>query len=608
MILGKKDIEQKISNLKGKISFKVDPESSCWAYLGINISSVQLKATPKWMTSRLTAVGLRSINPMVDISNYVMLELGIPNHIFDADKIKGNLSIKKLKSSLEFITLDDIKRQLVEGDTVICDEEGPLVLAGIMGGARCAVDEQTKNVFIEVANWDPVATRKTSVRLGLRTDSSQRYEKTLDSNLCHRTLLRLVDLITKEDPKAQVTSSVDQYINEKTLSKELKLSISHHQIISTLGKEIETKDILLIFSKLGFVAELKDQIYHLVIPTWRTTKDISCAADLIEEIGRVIGYDHILPSSPLLSVTPVRLTTKKELHRHLQNFYLYEAKSLEIMTYPMIGENLLKQSLWPELNLHLKMVNALSEDQDRMRPSMIPSVIQAMSENQKYFNKFSFFELGRSYLDYTDERSQIMHAVFDRDQSAFITLLNHVEKLLSSLGIPFEFVPKNEKFSNSVINQNWSGLHPHEFVQVKVMGKNIGSVFTVHPQMMKRFKAKGHFSIFVFELNDLEKRKPKERFKFLPIARFPSTTFDCSVQLEIDRPASDPLMALNKLKIKEIKSKAIADVFILNDSFKSVTLRVVFENPDETLTPDFIKKSEQEVVSCLAQNGFSLRT
>jgi hypothetical protein len=136
------------------------------------------------------------------------------------------------------------------------------------------------------------------------------------------------------------------------------------------------------------------------------------------------------------------------------------------------------------------------------------------------------------------------------------------------------------------------------------MGKNIGSVFTVHPQMMKRFKAKGHFSIFVFELNDLEKRKPKERFKFLPIARFPSTTFDCSVQLEIDRPASDPLMALNKLKIKEIKSKAIVDVFILNDSVKSVTLRVVFENPGETLTPDFIKKSEQEVVSCFKPKLF----
>lgn len=603
-----KNIESKLGSGAGPIKVEVSPDSSCQTYLGLSISNIKVGETPSWIKNRLEAVGLRSINSIVDISNYVMVELGLPNHIFDLSKIAGDtLFIKKLNTEADFVTLDEVSRKLVATDTVIADKDKNLVLAGIMGGASASVDENTKDIFIEVANWDATEVRKTSVRLGLRTDSSQRFEKTLDSNLCYRSMLRLVELIMQLCPEAKIEGEVSRYVNEEKLSRELTFNISHALINSRLGMEIEESRIQKIFESLDFKTTLSNGVFTVVVPTYRTTKDISCEADLIEEIGRMIGYDNIQPVSPVMDIKPVRLDHKKVFHRKIQDFLVYHGKSLQVMTYPLIGKDLLERAMWPVKNDELILVNALSVDHDRMRPSMIPHAIEMSALNHKTYDQFAFFELGRSYLGYENERSQLLIGLYSKKKTRFVELENIVEKLLTSLNVPFNFAPVSNKFKNELMPETWTGIHPHEFLNVQIMGKFTGALTTVHPLVLKNFKMKGFLSLAVIDISDLENREQKDKVKYSPIAKFPSSSSDFTVVVKKDILAAEVLKSLKNLKAKELKERYIVDVFAHNDEENSVTIRTVFGDENKTLTSEEIKNLENQVVQVLEKAGFFLK-
>lgn len=603
-----KKIEGNFNKAMSPIKVEVSQDSSCLAYYGLSLDIPQMGQTPAWMKNRLESVGLRSINLIVDISNYVMVELGMPNHIFDRTKINGGkVSIRRAGHEMKFKTLDDQDRDLIASDTVIFDSERPLVLAGLMGGLESGVVPETTKIFLEVANWEAPEVRKTSVRLGLRTDSSQRYEKTLDSNMCYRTLLRLIELISELCPGATVVGMPEKFVREDRLSKPLALTISHDQIISSLGMEISPTTVKDIFERLDFKVEDKNNTYTVTVPTYRTTKDISCKADLIEEIGRMIGYDNIAVVSPNLPVKPIRLSAAKQFHRKIQDFLVQQGKSLQVMTYPLVGKELFEQAMWPVMNEQLVLVNALSVEQDRMRPSIIPSAIQMAAHNQKHFDSFAFFELGRSYLDYEKERSQLVVGMYSKEATRFVELENVVEKLLTTLNVNFTFAPKNEKFQNTVMPA-WSGTHPHEYLNIQIMGKYIGAITTVHPLVLKNFKMKGHLTLAIIDITDLESKEVKDKTKYQPISKFPSSSCDFTVVMKKDLPAASVITALSTLKQKELKSKSIVDIFMMNEMEKAVSIRTVFEDSEKTLSPDTIKELEQKVVQVLEKAGFPLRS
>ena len=604
-----KKIETKFNNALSPVTIEASQDSSCLAYYGVSLNISKMGETPALIKNRLESVGLRPINLIVDISNYVMTELGIPNHIFDRSKIiGGKVFIRSAGADVKFQTLDLQNRDLISSDTIISDAERPLVLAGIMGGQESGVTADSTNLFIEVANWEAHEVRKTSVRLGLRTDSSQRYEKTLDSNLCYRTLLRLVELISELCPGTTITGSPEKFVRPDKISKPIKLSISLNEIISALGMEIPVEQIIDIFTRLDFKVENKNSIFDVTVPSYRTTKDISCKADLIEEIGRMIGYDNITPVSPMLAVKPVRLSTVKQFHRKIQDFMVLQGKSLQVMTYPLTGAELLKKAMWPVMNDHLVLLNSLSVEQDRMRPSIIPSVLEMVAQNQKHYDAFSFFELGRSYLDYEKERSQLVVGLYSKDQTRFLELVNTVEKLFSVLNVSANLGPKNEKFINPVVPSSWTGVHPNEYLNVQVMGKFCGALTTVHPLVLKNFKTKGFLALAVIDLTDIEARELKDKTKYTPLSKFPSSSCDFTVVVSKDVPAASVIGALITLKQKEIKSKAIVDVFVMNETEKAVSIRTVFEDSEKTLTPETIKDLEQKVVQALEKSGFYLKT
>ena len=297
---------------KSPVKVKVDSDSAGLAYYGLSLDNISVGESPSWMRQRLTALGHRPINSIVDISNYVMLEMGIPNHIFDRDKIDGDtIAVRSLKGDESFTTLDEVERRLEQGDTVVCGGEEPLVIAGIMGGEKAGVTEQTERIFIEVANWKASAVRRTSTRLGLRTESSQRYEKSLDSQLCEGVLYRIVELIVQLNPGTTIVGVVEKDGPELAAPKPLVIETSIPNMERVLGIPLDAAEVADIFRWLDFsVEERGNGRWALTVPTYRATKDIQQEADLIEEVGRHIRYDSITAQPPVLEVAPVRFESR----------------------------------------------------------------------------------------------------------------------------------------------------------------------------------------------------------------------------------------------------------------------------------------------------------
>ena len=606
-------LEELFNDSTSPIKPSVDKESSCKAYWGLSLDNVQVTKSPRWMVERLEACGLRSINNIVDISNYVMLELGIPLHIFDREMITDNvIHIKKIGKTCEFETLDEISRKLVPEDTVICDAQKPLVLAGIMGGKSSGVKESTTKIFIEVANWKAEEVRTTSTRLGLRTDSSQRYEKSLDSLQCYKTLLRTLDLIKKVCPEASVLGKAE-YDGEDLSAIETKtIKTSAVRISKNLGHELSSERIKSIFNALDFKVTEKDGELMVKLPSFRTTKDIEYEACLIEEIGRIVGYDNITPVSPKSDIKATRLDSAKSLHRKIQDFMLLNGQALEVMSYPLIGKKLLEKAKWPTKNEELILVNALSEDADRMRPSLIPHALQSVALNAKNFDAFKFFELGRSYRpdekEFSKERYQLLIGSYDKKDSAFIDLINLVERLLDFLNINYSLSKDTGKFESSVLPRDWFGSHPHELLNIRIMGKFDGVIASAHPLILRSFKAKGHFSYAVIDLTEFQDRELKSKIKYEPISKFPSSKFDCTVLISKEQEAAKVLESLGKIKNKYITESKIAGVYPLNEHENAVTVTSILEDTKATLKAEDVKACESLIVSTLEKAGYPLKS
>ncbi|GAB4011684.1 MAG: phenylalanine--tRNA ligase subunit beta [Bdellovibrio sp.] len=597
------------------ITVKVESDSAALAYFGLSIDGIKVEKSPDWMRMRLESAGLRSINSIVDISNYVMLELGIPNHIFDRDQIKGGkVHIKSLNSSESFVTLDEIERALVPGDTVIADSEKTLVLAGIMGGQNSGVSDKTRNIFIEVANWKAAPIRRTSVRLGLRTDSSQRYEKSLDSKLCERTLWRIVELVKQLNPEAKINGSVSYDGQNLSDIPEMNIGISCKKIRQTLGRDIENAEIIDILNRLDFKVSAQGDELSILVPSYRSTKDIECDSDIIEEVGRIIGYDNIKPISPLVGVAPVRLSAKQKLHRKIRDFLVLEAGNFELQTYPLAGEALYKKSSWVAQNSNLVLQNPVSVDHDRMRDSLIPSMLDVMANNSKHVDKGRVFEIGRRYAEdqkeFSKDLSQLCVAYYSKDSNPFQDLVNDSERLFDFINLSYDLMgPQqlNAKFPNPLFQSDWIGVHPFERFDIRVMGKIHGVIMSIHPLLLKKLKIKGNLALMVLDLWSFEERELKEKIKYSPLAKFPGSDFDYTLALDQHDEVGKIFDSLKKLKIAELKKSGIRDIFE-RDHQKFVTIRSHFADDNKTLTGEFLAEAQKSLLEHLSKDGFVLKT
>jgi phenylalanyl-tRNA synthetase beta chain len=279
------------------------------------------------------------------------------------------------------------------------------------------------------------------------------------------------------------------------------------------------------------------------------------------------------------------------------------------MTYPLVGESLLNKVSWP-INSNLKLINSLSQDHDLMRPSLVPSLLEAVELNVKHLDRFRVFELGRSYssneTSFSNESTHLAVAFYEKEKSCFIDLINTAENLLSTLNLPFDFCERNSKFSNPLIPTEWIGNHPFEFINIRVMGKFVGALFSVHPIVLRNLKIRGNLSFLILDLSFLENVKLKDKFKYKPLSKFPSSTFDWTVVAPLHSYSSDILSLVKKAKLKELQQVEILDVYQSN-SQKFVTIRATLSDMDSTLSTDALKMAEKTLVDATSKGGFNLK-
>ena len=604
-------MEQHFTAKPSPIRPQLDLNSAGLSYWALSVDGVTVTESPQWMQERLRACGMRPINSIVDISNYVMLELGIPNHIFDRGSIEGEvLAIRQLGTQAMFTTLDQIARPLVESDTVIADDKKSLVIAGAMGGLQSGVTDKTCNILIEVANWRAEAIRSTCTRLGLRTESSQRFEKSLDGNLCYRSLLRILQLVLEFHQGARVVGKAEYDGLDLAQTPKVVITTSPEAINNLLGTQLTSEGMVEILQSLDFSLHQSKGEFAVEVPSYRATKDVECAADIAEEVGRIVGYAHITPTPPWCAIKATSLGHARVLQRKLQDYLVLGGRCLEVMTYPLLGRALLEKCHWHQFNQELVLANALSLDHDRMRPSLLPGLLEAVALNQKHHHRFQLFELGRSYLpgaDFVQECSQVAIAFFDRKSQRFSEAINQVENLLRFLAIAGEVSEPSAKFVNSLVPRNWQGCHPAQYQDIKIMGKASGAVFSLHPLMAKTFKFSGHLALAVIDLTAVEQRPHQAKHRYQPLAKYPCSTFDCTVVCDPCTPVGDIVGVLKQVKLKELVGVKIVDVFNAKGEQKSVTLRTTFFDPTQTLDGATVKAGEVAVVKSLEQAGFPLK-
>jgi phenylalanyl-tRNA synthetase beta chain len=400
-----------------EIKIKVEDSSLCPRYMVAVVEGIKVGTSPEWLQKRLIAVGMRPINNIVDITNYVMLELGQPLHAFDW-KLADEIVVRKAKEGEVIITLDGEKRKLEDNMLVIADSAKPIAVAGVMGGGNSEISEDTTAIVIESANFEPFSIRHTAQKLGLRTEASMRFEKSLDPNLCETAVLRTIELLKQVCPECAVKGGLVDIKNYKLNQGPIDLDLDWLALF--IGEEIEEKKIIDILEKLGFEIEKNGRILKMTVPTWRAAKDISIREDLAEEVARIYGYGNLKAEMPLVNMKAPQKNNERMLERVIKETLAGAPAMSEVYNYSFVGEDLLKRlNINPEGRLRL--LNPISKLHTLLRQSLAPQLFSNVRTNQARFEDVGLFEIGSVFMPFDGN--------LDKDNEGR-TKLPHQEKRL----------------------------------------------------------------------------------------------------------------------------------------------------------------------------------
>ena len=384
---------EEYNNLK-EVGVEVEDKEKCYRYTAIEVENITAKKIDINKRIRLYYCGMRSINLLVDLTNYIMLELGQPMHAFDK-KLVNNIKVKSIENDIEFKTLDDVTRKVDKGTLMICNNDEPIAIAGIMGGANSEIKDETNSLVLESANFDSVCIRKSAVDLKLRTDASAHYEKSLDPEITDIAIKRYIKLLKENDNGIKVTSKLtDIYVKKYPI---IKIEITREYINSRIGIELSLNRIKEILSSLEFEIEENGESLTVKVPSFRATKDISIKADVVEEIARIYGYDNIEPQTKNQPLRIVEIDGEKKTENTIKDLLAIKYGLSEIHTYIWYDRKKNK-----ELNIevdenNIKLANSLNAKFNVLRESMIPSLLYTLSENIKYYPNVNIFECGRTF-------------------------------------------------------------------------------------------------------------------------------------------------------------------------------------------------------------------
>lgn len=570
--------------------------ANCPIYSGKIIREVTIKESPKWMKQLLMASNIKSINNVVDISNLVMLETGQPLHFFDLSKLEKEEIVVRDDLNCKYVALDDMEYDIVEGDIMITVADKPVAIGGIMGGDNSKIDNDTKGILIEAALFNNVATRNTSRRLNLNTDASIRYQKGIEPNAPYDAMDRAVQLLIEYADAKGIEETV--YSNEwKVEEKEIDVHLTH--INALLGTSFKEEQVMNVLSSLDLRPIINGDMIHVTIPTYR--QDLNIEADIAEEVIRLIGFDDLPSTLPLMPQTVGAFTPKQKLRRKLRDIMTgqgyYEAE-----TYTLVSEKLHDDSIMP-FTSRIELASPMSEDRKIIRGSILPSLLNAVAYNKaRSIKDIPLFEISNVYSnDEVEERLAITLSGslqksrwMKHDVKAdFYTMKGLVQSILETLGYNTTRVMFKE---NDVDTKHF---HPYQSACVYIGRDLLGVIGKIHPVMAKEYDVD---EVVMAELKlDVILNNKASKVKFEPISKFPSVTRDLAFVVKEDVKVADIIKSIKK-NAKVIRDVEVFDIYTgehVEAGYKSIALSVVFQSNEKTLQDAEINEIHEKILATL---------
>lgn len=579
-------------------------DAACSRYLALEIDGVRVTTSPQWMQHLLLAVGQRPLDLLVDLSNFVMLDLGQPNHLFDRGRISDDgIVVRMAKDGEAMTTLDGEERKLGAEDLLICSGDEPVALAGVMGGEGSKVEPDTTKLLLEVATFHPTVIRRTAARLGLRTDSSARFEKTLDPNLTVQAAAHLVRLLRELQPNVALPSALTDVGDWTDPSRDVDLDTD--RLRRVLGIDIDDKGVTSILDSLGFGVTKSGGALRVRVPSFRATKDVSIEEDLFEEVARIHGLTEIPERTLFGEVLPPPRDRRRELVRAMQDRLSGGARFHEALTYSFLSDDLAKK-LGVAGEPYVRVVNPVAEGEDRVRREIVPSLLGLVEKNRRNRADVRLFEIGKGTLPEHADASGLPREVHelglviaaprpgkkDRfDAGAFPRLRGVVEDLLVAIGhANTRWEPAGEGDAVPA----WA--HPGRTLRLVAPAADgggdveLGLLTELEPGLHRPLglveELAGEVAVARVSLDALVAAEPAER-PYRPIPRFPGNKLDVALAMPKSVPCGDLVTAIEQSGKGLVADVELFDVFegeALGADRRSLAFHVLLQSDAKTLT------------------------
>lgn len=584
-----------------QVRVMIEDRENAYRYSSIKVENVTKKVSPVNMRIRLFYCGMRGINLLADLTNYIMLELGQPMHAFDAEVVDG-IEVKRFAEPFEFQTLDENVRKIDDTMLMICSKGEPVAVAGVMGGLDSEIRDTTTKLLLESATFNGVSIRKTSTKLGLRTDASMRYEKMLDPELAKLAIARFLYLLKEIDPEIEVVSSfTDEY---PTKYPTLTVDFDKAYVDRYTGIDISVETIEKTLVSLGFGVERSGDSFHVVVPSWRATKDVSIKADIIEEITRIYGYDNFEIRTTASPLRPVRKETSKTDEYYAKELLVERFHMHEVHTYIWCDARKYKQLGIP-VEKNVRLINTLASDNETLRNSMIPSLLCVADNNKSYAPEFGVFEIGKivNGLDTEGmcvEEKTLGIVTFSRvhsEEEQFFAMRNLLLTLSQDL--------KHEAFTFERMEQvahQWQ--HPANTIAIKLQGEEVGFFGVLHPENQQKIDKKASIMFCQINMDKLAKYQATT-LRYVQASKFPGIDIDLSLVVKEDTTFAQIKGACDGAEVKDLNGIDVIDVY--HGEVTTMTIRLQFMSYERTLSMDEVQKEVAKVLEQLAKMDIALK-
>ena len=583
----------------------------CPRYLCAAFTGVRIAPSPEWLRCLLRATGVRPISNVVDLTNFVMMDAGNPLHAFDARFVSGSRIIVRRADAGEVLrTLDGQDRACTAETLLICDADKPVALAGVMGGLNSEIKDDTTDVILESANFQSGNIRRTASRLGLRTESSARFEKSLDPMAAELAAREFAALLPELSPGAVAVGTLVDVC--APLPKPPAIALNPKAVAARLGVEVTVGEIRQVLKSLGF--DVQDQStgnLRVIVPSWRATKDVSLPEDLIEEVGRIRGYMNIPPRAPRVEVKPPLLRPEKAQERAVRQLLSFGCGMSEALSYAFTWRPT-HERIGATLEGHLSMQNPISAEMDKLRRSIVPNLLTFAERNARFESAFALYEVGRVFepvdgalpTQHRTVAAVIVHPESDGDAEArFRKVKGIVSSLLEKLHAPDVAFrrPGDPGFRAA-----W--LHPTRSAEVTVAGTAVGTFGPLHPKAAQLLEIGGPVSLLELDLDDVL-AAGEGKAKYEPLPRFPAMAFDVSFEVSADVTAAALEAAVRESAASPwLRSCEVFANYHLDGGRKSVSFHLVFRDDERSLADTEVRPRVDAVVAHVASTfGAKLR-